>query len=110
LRCEERKLALCTFFLRSSLLTIFSRRLARRGGVKRTAATIYDDVRQALKDRLRSVSSCQYLPERQLTRDQILKDAIAVVELTGRQTVSVRDIIFILNRVRIISVLIGIRN
>tara|TARA_R110002003_G_scaffold96_19_gene7575 strand:- start:17569 stop:17706 length:138 start_codon:yes stop_codon:yes gene_type:complete len=45
-----------------------------------------------------------------LTRDQILKDAIAVVELTGRQTVSVRDIIFILNRVRIISVLIGIRN
>ncbi|KAF2032686.1 histone-fold-containing protein, partial [Setomelanomma holmii] len=58
------------------------RRLARRGGVKRIAATIYDDVRQALKDRLRS----------------ILKDAIAVVELTGRKTVSVTDIIFILNR------------
>ncbi|KAH7069037.1 histone-fold-containing protein [Paraphoma chrysanthemicola] len=58
------------------------RRLARRGGVKRIAGTIYDDIRQALKDRLRS----------------ILKDAIAVVELTGRKTVSVTDIIFILNR------------
>ncbi|KAL5118123.1 hypothetical protein ACEQ8H_003958 [Pleosporales sp. CAS-2024a] len=57
-------------------------RLARRGGVKRIAATIYDDVRQALKDRLRS----------------ILKDAVAVVESTGRQTISVRDIIFVLNR------------
>ncbi|KAH7395174.1 histone-fold-containing protein [Phaeosphaeria sp. MPI-PUGE-AT-0046c] len=58
------------------------RRLARRGGVKRIAATIYDDVRKALKDRLRS----------------ILKDAIAVVESTGRKTISVTDIIFVLNR------------
>ncbi|KAF2829423.1 histone-fold-containing protein [Ophiobolus disseminans] len=58
------------------------RRLARRGGVKRIAATIYDDVRQALRDRLRA----------------ILNDAIAVVELTGRKTVSVTDIIFVLNR------------
>ncbi|OAL03879.1 histone-fold-containing protein [Phaeosphaeriaceae sp. SRC1lsM3a] len=58
------------------------RRLARRGGVKRIAATIYEDVRQALKDRLRS----------------ILKDAIAVVESTGRKTISVTDIIFVLNR------------
>ncbi|KAH4017938.1 histone H4 [Parastagonospora nodorum] len=58
------------------------RRLARRGGVKRIAATIYDDIRQALKDRLRS----------------ILKDAIAVVECSGRNTISVTDIIFVLNR------------
>lgn len=31
---------------------------------------------------------------------QILKEAIAVMECTGRKTISVRDIIFILNRVR----------
>ncbi|KAH8728835.1 histone-fold-containing protein [Phaeosphaeriaceae sp. PMI808] len=58
------------------------RRLARRGGIKRIAATIYDDVRQALRDRLQ----------------RILKDAIAVVESSGRKTVSVTDIIFVLNR------------
>ncbi|KAF2129643.1 hypothetical protein P153DRAFT_23218 [Dothidotthia symphoricarpi CBS 119687] len=58
------------------------RRLARRGGVKRIAGTIYDDVRDALKERLRV----------------ILKDVAAVVDLTGRKTVSVTDIIFVLNR------------
>ncbi|KAF1919580.1 histone-fold-containing protein [Ampelomyces quisqualis] len=58
------------------------RRLARRGGVKRIAATIYDDVRQALKDRLRS----------------ILHDAVAVIQSSGRKTVTVTDIIFVLNR------------
>ncbi|THX80729.1 hypothetical protein D6C81_06785 [Aureobasidium pullulans] len=31
------------------------RRLARRGGVKRISATIYDEVRAALKDRLKLV-------------------------------------------------------
>lgn len=39
------------------LADMLNRRLARRGGVKRIAATIYDDIRQALKDRLRAVSS-----------------------------------------------------
>ncbi|KAH7398298.1 hypothetical protein BKA66DRAFT_437372 [Pyrenochaeta sp. MPI-SDFR-AT-0127] len=58
------------------------RRLARRGGVKRIAATIYADVRQALKARLTA----------------ILKDVIAIVELGGRKTVSVTDIIFVLNK------------
>ncbi|KAH6614077.1 histone-fold-containing protein [Boeremia exigua] len=58
------------------------RRLARRGGVKRISATIYDDVRQALKARL----------------SDILREVVAVVEHTGRQTVSVTDVIFILNR------------
>jgi hypothetical protein len=38
---------------------------------------------------------------------QILKETIAVVELTGRKTVSVTDIIFVLNRVRaILSILL----
>ncbi|KAL6710218.1 hypothetical protein ACN47E_009164 [Coniothyrium glycines] len=58
------------------------RRLARRGGVKRISATIYDDVRQAMKARLTS----------------ILKEVVAIVELGGRTTVSVTDIVFILNR------------
>lgn len=36
-------------------LTARNRRLARRGGVKRISATIYDEVRQALKARLTMV-------------------------------------------------------
>ncbi|KAF3032740.1 hypothetical protein E8E11_001711 [Didymella keratinophila] len=58
------------------------RRLARRGGVKRISANIYDDVRQALKARL----------------SDILREVIAIVEHTGRKTVCVTDIIFTLNR------------
>ncbi|KAF2994513.1 hypothetical protein E8E13_002839 [Curvularia kusanoi] len=58
------------------------RRLARRGGVKRISATIYNDVREALKARLTS----------------ILREVVAVLELSGRKTVSVTDVIFILNR------------
>ncbi|OSS44910.1 hypothetical protein B5807_09183 [Epicoccum nigrum] len=58
------------------------RRLARRGGVKRISATIYDDVREALRSRLSS----------------ILREVVAVVEHSGRKTVCVTDIIFILNR------------
>ncbi|KAJ4342647.1 hypothetical protein N0V87_000856 [Didymella glomerata] len=58
------------------------RRLARRGGVKRISANIYDDVRQALKARL----------------SDILREVIAIVEHLGRKTVCVTDIIFILNR------------
>ncbi|KAF2739068.1 histone-fold-containing protein [Polyplosphaeria fusca] len=58
------------------------RRLARRGGVKRISAMIYDDARAALKRRL----------------EIILKDFVAVVEYSGRRTVTVRDVIFTLNR------------
>jgi histone H3/H4 len=86
------------------------RRLARRGGVKRIAATIYDDVRQALKERLRAVRIQHTFSNFILTTLQILKEAIAVVELTGRKTVSVTDIIFVLNRVsRQISELVRLR-
>ncbi|KAF2659195.1 histone-fold-containing protein [Lophiostoma macrostomum CBS 122681] len=58
------------------------RRIARRGGVKRISAVIYDDVRQALKERL----------------SRILYDVVAVLESSGRKTVTVRDVIFALNR------------
>ncbi|CAE7200480.1 hypothetical protein CFE70_008068 [Pyrenophora teres f. teres 0-1] len=56
------------------------RRLARRGGVKRISATIYDDVRDALRQRLRL----------------ILQRVCAVIDSSGRKTVSVSDIVFTL--------------
>ncbi|RYN50815.1 hypothetical protein AA0114_g5871 [Alternaria tenuissima] len=58
------------------------RRLARRGGVKRISATTYDDIRQALKERLH----------------RILKDVCAILDSSGRQTVMVTDIVFTLRR------------
>ncbi|KAJ4301519.1 hypothetical protein N0V90_003612 [Kalmusia sp. IMI 367209] len=57
------------------------RRLARRGGVKRISATVYDDIRTALKERLKT----------------ILDKTFPLVEMTGRKTITVRDIIFTLN-------------
>ena len=36
--------------------TVYYRRLARRGGVKRISGVIYDDIRQAMIDRLKLVS------------------------------------------------------
>ncbi|KAH0119434.1 hypothetical protein KCU82_g22925, partial [Aureobasidium melanogenum] len=58
------------------------RRLARRGGVKRISATIYEEVRFALKDRLKT----------------LLQDICAILECTARKTVTVPDVVFILNR------------
>lgn len=58
------------------------RRLARRGGVKRIQATIYDDTRLVLRKRL----------------EVLLKDICAVVELSDRKTVCVTDVVFVLNR------------
>ncbi|TIA80067.1 hypothetical protein D6C76_03347, partial [Aureobasidium pullulans] len=58
------------------------RRLARRGGVKRISATIYDEVRAALKDRLKL----------------LLHDICAILECTVRKTITVPDVVFVLNR------------
>ncbi|KAH8795673.1 putative histone H4 [Hyaloscypha finlandica] len=58
------------------------RRLARRGGVKRISATIYDETRYALKKHL----------------EDILKDVIAITEHSGRKTITVTDVIFALRR------------
>ena len=58
------------------------RRLARRGGVKRIAGTIYSETRTVLRKRL----------------ELLLKDICAVVECSGRKTVCVTDVVFILNR------------
>ncbi|KAF2645238.1 histone H4, partial [Massarina eburnea CBS 473.64] len=58
------------------------RRLARRGGIKRISAGIYDDMRYVLKQRL----------------ELLLKQIVALVEHGGRKTVTVTDVIFTLNR------------
>ncbi|KAF1347069.1 histone H4 [Delphinella strobiligena] len=50
------------------------RRLARRGGVKRSSATIYDELRL------------------------VLREAVAVIESSGRKTVTVPDVVYVLNR------------
>ncbi|KAF2873418.1 histone-fold-containing protein [Massariosphaeria phaeospora] len=59
------------------------RRLARRGGIKRISGLVYDEMRIVLKQRL----------------ERILKDCIAVVEYSGRKTVTTTDVIFTLNRI-----------
>jgi hypothetical protein len=48
-------LALFLLIAPNSCSYLFPRRIARRGGVKRISATIYDDVRAALKQRLQEV-------------------------------------------------------
>ena len=56
------------------------RRLARRGGVKRIGLAIYEDARMAMRDFLTDV----------------IKNAVAVVELRRRQTLTVKDVIYAL--------------
>ncbi|RYO45417.1 hypothetical protein AA0113_g10440 [Alternaria arborescens] len=53
-----------------------------KGGLKRHIKTTYDDIRQALKERLH----------------RILKDVCAILDSSGRQTVTVTDIVFTLRR------------
>ncbi|KAH7160757.1 histone H4 [Dactylonectria macrodidyma] len=59
------------------------RRLARRGGVKRISATIYEDARAALKERL----------------ETILRDCAIYVEYRGAKTVTIHDVIHSLRRI-----------
>lgn len=58
------------------------RRLARRGGVKRISATIYDEARVALKNHL----------------EEILRDCVIYVEYRNAKTVTVHDVIHALRR------------
>jgi len=59
------------------------RRLARRGGVKRISATVYDEVREALKSRLQ----------------MIVRDCVTYTEYRSAKTVTVNDVIFALRRI-----------
>ncbi|KAH0559480.1 Histone H4 [Trichoglossum hirsutum] len=58
------------------------RRLARRGGVKRISAPIYEDLRAALAQHLR----------------EILKDCAIFLDHSNRKTITVTDVIFALKR------------
>ncbi|KUJ16372.1 histone-fold-containing protein [Mollisia scopiformis] len=58
------------------------KRLARRGGVKRISGTIYNGIREAMKDHLAT----------------ILKDVTAIVDYQNRKTVTVGDVVFALKR------------
>merc|ERR1711862_1046387 len=58
------------------------RRLARRGGVKRIAGTIYDETRTVLKAFLESV----------------IRDSVTYTEHARRKTVTAMDVVFALKR------------
>ncbi|KAI9787160.1 MAG: Histone H4 [Geoglossum umbratile] len=58
------------------------RRLARRGGVKRISAPIYEDLRAALSQFLR----------------EVLKDCAIFLDHSSRKTITVTDVIFALKR------------
>eukprot|EP00915_Cephaloidophora_sp_WS-2016_P001021 GHVH01001359.1.p1 GENE.GHVH01001359.1~~GHVH01001359.1.p1 ORF type:complete len:104 (+),score=2.01 GHVH01001359.1:117-428(+) len=58
------------------------RRLARRGGVKRISALIYDEVRTVLKSFLETV----------------IKDAVTYCEHANRKTVTAMDVVYALKR------------
>ena len=58
------------------------RRLARRGGVKRISAFIYDDARTVLKEFV----------------DSLVRDAIAYTEHSKRKTVTALDVVYALKR------------
>lgn len=58
------------------------RRLARRGGVKRISAAIYDEARLALKVRL----------------EQIIRDCVTYTEYRNAKTVTINDVLHSLRR------------
>ncbi|KAK3080888.1 hypothetical protein LTS18_012212 [Coniosporium uncinatum] len=59
--------------------------MARRGGIKRISANIYDETRQVIRLRL----------------SEVLKKVALVLEGQVRKTVTISDVTFVLNRVRL---------
>ncbi|KAI0186204.1 histone-fold-containing protein [Xylaria flabelliformis] len=71
--------------LRDNILGITKpaiRRLARRGGVKRISATIYEEIRSVLKQRLR----------------EIIQDCVTYTEYRQAKTVTINDVLHSLRR------------
>lgn len=58
------------------------RRLARRGGVKRLSATIYEETREVLKTFL----------------TKVIRDAVTYTEHSRRKTVTAMDVVYALKR------------
>jgi len=67
---------------RNAFATSGVRRLAFRGGVKRMSSPLYDDTRKDLTKYMNSV----------------IRDTVCFVELSGRKTVKIRDVIEALER------------
>ena len=70
------------------------RRLARRGGVKRISADIYDTARQSLRDFVRDVPSSYW----KQSDYKVVRDCVIFVEHGRRKTVLVTDVVFALRR------------
>ena len=84
--------AATTRLSRSTLITYF-RRLARRGGVKRIAGTIYEETRAQLKKRLEEVSLITLLHSSVGSNHmQILRNVVTITEHSKRKTVTVTDV------------------
>lgn len=58
------------------------KRLARRGGVKRCSDSISTEIRSVLKDFVSSV----------------IQDSVQIIQLSGRKTITVMDILYALRR------------
>src|SRR5580700_1133535 len=76
------------------------RRLARRGGVKRISAMIYEETRGVLKTFLEGVRGPHSIVHRgpQLTRAQVIRDAVTYTEHAKRKTVTSLDVVYALKR------------
>ena len=71
-------------------LTPQLRRLARRGGIKRISGTIYDEVRRAMVDRLKTVSApdttSSWAMASRTKMVQVIKDCCCFLDLTQRKS------------------------
>jgi histone H4 len=76
------------------------RRLARRGGVKRISAMIYEETRGVLKTFLEGVRGPPFNVHRyrKLTRAQVIRDAVTYTEHAKRKTVTSLDVVYALKR------------
>ena len=81
----------CSNLVTSVAVLTFPSRLARRGGVKRISATIYDDTRAALKKRLIAVrlpsQTRRHVIDLQLIANkQILTDCVVITDHCKRKS------------------------
>jgi histone H3/H4 len=69
-----------------------NRRMARRGGIKRISAGIYDETRQVMKDYITKVCRLWMSQTTYSNGAQVLRDICAMVDHAGRKTCTVSDV------------------
>ena len=74
------------------------RRLARRGGVKRISAMIYEETRGVLKSFLESWVAILPVAQLLLTLLRVIRDAVTYTEHAKRKTVTSLDVVYALKR------------